>query len=501
MEVLKKYKNQLVFHLFLNFAFALFITFASYYHLPLYTLSDISFYLFHFLALQFSIFGFLYFLSINKYLFRFLFPIVFLFFSCVAYWVYFQDIAISHSIIQVSLETKADIVMDLISIPFLLYLLSSIIALIFILKYYNKLKVNQLKSPLTILAIVAVFSYSLVENYRFGTFNRRLPYNVISSSKAYFEKNSLILKPIDQTIKANIDSLNVVFILGESVRADHLQLNGYQRKTMPLLSKRKNIISFPNAYTPLTYTAISVPQILTNATLTDDYSRPKYSLIDILNHAHIQTNWIGNQTPEKSYEIFIEQSRFQKIIDPLHSELSFQKDYDDKMLPVFKTLFKPNQNQFTILHMMGSHWWYETRYPDAFRKFQPVIKSKHIPSNTSEEMINAYDNTILYLDYFINEVIQLVEKQNSNTLVIYLADHGELLGEDNLWLHAQTGKASENPAMIIWYSEGFKEKHPETVLKLKQKQNAKTDLDFFFHSILNLYQIEGIEYNKKKVIF
>ena len=118
MEVLKKYKNQLVFHLFLNFAFALFITFASYYHLPLYTLSDVNFYFFHFLALQFSIFGFLYFLSINKYLFRFLFPIVFLFFLCVAYWVYFQDIAISHSIIQVSLETKADIILDLISIHF-----------------------------------------------------------------------------------------------------------------------------------------------------------------------------------------------------------------------------------------------------------------------------------------------------------------------------------------------------------------------------------------------
>lgn len=422
-------------------------------------------------------------------------------FSCIAYWVYFQDIAISHSIIQVSLETKADIVLDLISIPFILYLISAVAILFFILKYYNKLKVNQLKSPLTILAIIALFSYSFIENYRFGTFNRRLPYNVITSSREYFGQNNLILKPINQTIKANTDSLNVIFILGESVRADHLQLNGYRRKTTPLLAKRENIISFPNAYTPLTYTAISVPQILTNATLTDDYSQPKYSLIDVLNHAKVQTNWIGNQTPEKSYEIFIEQSGYQKIIDPLHSELSFQKDYDDKMLPVFKNIFKPNKNQFTTLHMMGSHWWYETRYPEAFRKFKPVIKSKHLPSNTSEEMINSYDNTILYLDFFIDKVIEHAEKQNSNTLIIYLADHGELLGEDNLWLHAQPGKASENPAMLVWYSEGFKEKYPETISKLKQKQNQKTELDFFFHSILDVYKIEGIEYDKQKVIF
>lgn len=501
MEVIKKYKTQLLFHLFLNFVVAVFITLASYYHFPLYTFSDFGFYLSHFLVLQFSVFGFLYVLSLNKYVFRIGFPILFLLFSTVAHWVYSQDIAITHSIIQVTLETKADIALGLISLPFFLYMLVSIVMVYFILKFYTKVKVNQFKSPLIVLAIIGILSYSFVENYRFGTFNRRLPYNVITATQSYFEQNSLLLKPINTSLKTNIDSLNVIFILGESVRADHLQLNGYKRKTTPFLSQRDNIISFPNTYTPLTYTAISIPQILTNATLTDDYSRAKYSLIEVLNQANIETNWIGNQTPEKSYELFIEQSKFSKIIDPLHSELSFQKDYDEKLLPVFEIIYKPYKNQFTTLHMMGSHWWYETRYPEAFRTFKPVIKSKHIPSNTTEEMINSYDNTIVYMDYFVNETIKLVEKQNSNTLIIYLSDHGELLGEDNLWLHAQPGKASENPAMIVWYSNQFKNKYPKVVSNLKSHQTQKLDLDFFFHSILDLYQIKGIPYDQKKVIF
>jgi lipid A ethanolaminephosphotransferase len=499
MEALKKFKNQIYFHIIIYFAFGILITLASFIHFPLNDFKGYLFYCIQFLSVQFSIFGFLYILSINRIVFLITFPILFLFFSIVAYWVYFQDIAVTPGIIQVSIETKPDIVLDLISFPLLAYIFTTIITIVIIIKFYNRIEINQLKSPLIYIAIIGVFSYPIVEHYKVGAYNRKLPYAIIYATKDYFNKNNFNLKSINKPINSKVDSLSIVFILGESVRADHLQLNGYYRKTNPLLSERKNIISFPNTYTPLTYTAISVPQILTDATLTDDYSQPKYSLIDVLNHAKIQTNWIGNQTPERSYDIFIHQSEFNKIIDPLHSELSFQKEYDEKLIPFFKKIFHPFKNQFTTIHMMGSHWWYETRYPKSFRKFKPTVESKYIPSNSKEEMINSYDNTILYLDYFINETIKHVEKFNSNTLIIYLSDHGEILGENNLWLHAQKGKESENPAMIIWYSDSFKEKHPTLITNLKSNKAKKINLDFFFPSIIDLYKIEGLQYDKEKV--
>lgn len=501
MEVIKKYKTQVYFHLFLNFVIGIFVTFSSYCHLPLDSTTDYGFYFLHFLGLQFSVFGIVYILSINKYVFRIVFPTLFIVFSGIAYWVYMQDIAISQGIVQVTLETKADVAFDLISLPFILYLLSSMAMVYFVLKFYSKIKTNQLQSPLMVIATLAILFYFYAENYRYGTFSRRLPYNVVVALEEYYAKNWLVLKPIDKPVKADIDSLNVIFILGESARADHLQLNGYHRKTTPLLSNRNDIISFPNTYTPLTYTAISVPQLLTNAALTDDYSQPKYSLIEVLNHSKINTYWIGNQTPEKSYEPFIKQSQYNKIIDPLHSELSLQKDYDEQLLKPFKAILKPNQNQFITLHMMGSHWWYETRYPEPFRKFKPVIKSKFVPSNSPEEMVNSYDNTILYLDFFINETIRYVESKNSNAIIIYISDHGEILGENNLWLHAQKSKASENPAMLIWCSEKFKQKNPQIVAQLQSNRLKKTNLDFFFNTILDLYQIKGIAYDQNKVIF
>jgi glucan phosphoethanolaminetransferase (alkaline phosphatase superfamily) len=151
--------------------------------------------------------------------------------------------------------------------------------------------------------------------------------------------------------------------------------------------------------------------------------------------------------------------------------------------------------------MIGSHWWYESRYPDKFRVFKPVIKSKYIPSNTSEEMINSYDNTILYLDYFMSNIISSLKTSKTKTLLIYLSDHGELLGENGKWLHAQEDEASKNPAMILWYSDEFKTAYPEIVAALKENQFKFFSTDFFYHSILDLYKVQNFDYQKEKSVF
>ncbi|HEY0091845.1 MAG TPA: phosphoethanolamine transferase, partial [Flavobacterium sp.] len=240
-------------------------------------------------------------------------------------------------------------------------------------------------------------------------------------------------------------------------------------------------------------------QIFTDAAFSDSTIQPRHSLIEVLNAADIATNWIGNQTPEKSYEIFIKQARHSMIIDPMHSELTFQKEYDEKLLPMVHKVLTPFKNQFSVVHMMGSHWWYESRYPGSFRCYKPVIQSKHIPSNSKEEMINSYDNTVLYLDSFIDRTIKLAEKTNSQTLIIYLSDHGELLGEDNLWLHGQSGKGVSNPAMMVWYSEAFEKKNPKLIMDLKENHKKKLNLDFFFPTIMKLYGIEGLKYDDTKL--
>ena len=502
MEVIKKYKEQIKFHLILNFAVGIFITFSSYFHIPLNYISDYSIYFIHFLILQFTIYGFIYFLSINKYLFYLSFPLLFIIYSMFSYWIYTLDISISGSIIQAVMESNIDIAIDLITIPFLIYVVFIFFTIYFILNEYKKLQINQLKSPLTILAFLAIMIFYIMGEKGIGNLKWRMPYNLAFSFIEYNKKPFIKLLPINESVEKNVEDINIIFVLGESVRAKNLGLNGYYRNTTPLLDSKENLISFSNVFTPLTYTAVSIPQILTNESVKpkkNNYGR--YSIYTILNKIKIKTSWIGNQTPEKSYSIFINENDSINLIDKFRGVFSFRKKLDGELLPYFKSIFKNPKSQFITLQMIGSHWWYENRYSEEFRKFTPVIDSKHVPSLTKEQLINSYDNTIIYLDHFLNETITIIEKSSSKTILIYLADHGEILGENGKWLHAQNDESSTNPAMIVWFSNEFEKAYPNKIKNLKNNASKKITTDFFFHSILDLIDIQNFEYQKSNSIF
>lgn len=150
---------------------------------------------------------------------------------------------------------------------------------------------------------------------------------------------------------------------------------------------------------------------------------------------------------------------------------------------------------------MGSHWYYENRYKENFRKFKPVIHSKFVKANSKEEMINSYDNTILYTDYFLKNIIDNIKKQNTNTILIYLSDHGEALGENGNWLHAQESEGIKNPAAIIWFSDKFYENNKDKAAQLISIKNKKITSDFLYYTILELFEIKGIKIQQKENLF
>lgn len=297
------------------------------------------------------------------------------------------------------------------------------------------------------------------------------------------------------------DNLRIVFVLGESVRADHLSLNGYKRETNPFLSQQKNLISFKNVYTPLTYTAVSVPQILTDKSIIDNDKINLTSLFSLLNKASFNTEWIGNQSLEKSYEDIVKTNNKVTIIDEFHSFLSFKKEKDIMLLkPLITDASKP-ENKMITLHMIGSHWYYNSRFDEDFAIFKPMVSSKFVGSSSKEQLINSYDNTLLYLDFFLNELIEKLKKSSKKTVLIYLSDHGEILGEDGKWFHAQSHKSSENPAMLIWYSDAYKNENQLKIDKLHLRKEDSISTDFFYHSILDLAKIENFSYDKNLSIF
>lgn len=502
LNLLKKYKSQLYFHLLINLLIGVFITLPFYVHIPLKGFQDYSIYFVHFLLIQFSLFGFTYFLCLNKYVFYLLFPLVFTVFSGISFWVLTQDISVSPALIEAIFETSLLVTLDLITLPFILAFILVSLLIYFIIKRYNKIENNNVFSPLTIIAICGICLFFVIEQKRFNTFRSRSAYVTVFSFIDFVRTKGVNLLAVKGEVTAAIDDINVVFVLGEAVRADHFSLNGYHRKTNKLIAQLPNVVSYPNVYTPLTHTVASLQQMLTDRDLEHLKKNDLHSIYSVLNKANYKTKWVANSTVVKSYESIIFSNDEVELIDKFRSIMSFNKALDERMLKPFDSIFiKDGKGQFITLHMTGSHWYYENRYSDDFRKYMPVIDSKYVPSLTKEQMVNSYDNTLLYLDYFLNEVITIIKKAPSKTLLIYLADHGELLGENGKWLHAQGEEASMNPAMLIWYTDDFERAYPTYVKNLKLNSSKKITTDFFFNSMLDLVAIKNFDYKKSQSIF
>lgn len=320
----------------------------------------------------------------------------------------------------------------------------------------------------------------------------RLPYNVIEGIKEYRKQPKLILNTNIPNATTGIDSLKVVFVLGETLRADHLGINGYTRNTTPLLSKRENVVSFSRLYTNKTITATSVPQLLTDEKL-EDVRQLYTSVYSVANKAGFKTTWIGNQTFEKSFLPIIETNKEVLFVDKYRSVFSFDKELDEVMLKPMDSLLKRNCKQLITLHMIGSHWWYENRYTAEHRIYTPVIDSKYIPSLSKEQIVNSYDNTVVYLDNFLENIITRLEKEKAPSVMVYVSDHGELLGEAGKWLHAQENNALKNPGYIIWFSEAYIKRFPERVSALVKLKNEQITTDVIYPTLLELMDISVSE--------
>ena len=494
MENISNNKSIILFNLATNVLVVVFITGASYYHTPLNGIKDTAVYGLHLIALQTSIAGFIYLLTLSKWAFRLVFGPLFFILSCYSFWGYSQDISVTPHLIQALLETKPDIAVDLISFPYLIFISISIIILLVLFRWQSSIN-NRLNWPFYMIASLCCISvFWVLEQKRPGSLKNRLPYNIYYAVKSYMEKPTLKLNKQIPDVSYHSDELKMILVLGESVRADHLSINGYNRPTTPKLKQQSGLISFPNVYTEHTYTAVSLPQILTNQGQVQSDSE-YYSIYDILDEANYKTYWVGNQTLEKSYTPIVKTNDSIHLIDAFKSVFSFDKLRDESLIPVASNILKENRRSVISLHMIGSHWWYEDRYSTKEKKFNPVIDSKYIPSLTSEQLINSYDNTLLYLDKFISKLIGILENQETPTVLVYISDHGEQLGEEGKWLHAQSGEAAKNPAYLIWFSESYTKKYPKVVTNIKEATKINSTTDRVFYDILTLL---GISFEKIK---
>ncbi len=480
----------LVVLLILSFIVAL----SNYVRIPIATFNDGFAYLMHGGVLLCAIFGVLYMLSINKYFFGLFFPIVSILYLLTAYFLYVYNVTITAAVIDVFLNTDWYLSLEFVSSEMVIEI--SIIILVLCAFIIYRIKSQDLfhkhYSIHLALASCLIIPSVVVNNLRANTIINRVPFTIIGASDEYIKLTKLNSTPrkevgLDAVSMTN-DSLLVVLIVGEAVRNDHLGFNGYSRNTTPLLSS-KHIISFPNTRSLSTYTAASVPQLLTRADSISPFKAyEEESFISILKRCNYSTAWIANQTPDYTYDGLVKEAEVFKNVSVASSLYSDKKWTDGLILPVFSEIIEDlGSRQFVGLHTIGSHWYYNYRYPDSFMKFMPVTQSRSIRHNTKDEIINSYDNSILFMDYFISNIISMIDDRNS--ILIYVSDHGELLGEEQMWLHASEHDVLYNSACFIWMSDEYKKLNPDKFKSALANSKESYTTSLLFHTILSACNI------------
>jgi lipid A ethanolaminephosphotransferase len=289
----------------------------------------------------------------------------------------------------------------------------------------------------------------------------------------------------------------LVLAIGETVRSANFGLSGYVRQTTPELSQL-NLLVYPKVQACGTSTEVSLPCMFApigRRDYDDKRIRNEESLLHVLARVGIGVTWIDNQSGCKGVCAGLPQERIAGDADPAFCD--GERCLDGILLPRLAATLKASKGDLVVvLHMLGNHGpAYSRRYPPEFRKFVPTCESLELSECSQDEIVNAYDNAILYTDHVLASLIQYLATQSGrNAGLIYVSDHGESLGEAGLYLHGlpyQIAPALQREVpMFVWLSDGLKRDAGLSTACLRQGVSSEVSHDHLFHSVLGLLQVE-----------
>ena len=308
----------------------------------------------------------------------------------------------------------------------------------------------------------------------------------------------------------------VIMVLGETARADHLGLNGYARDTTPRLAQ-ENVVSLRNVWSCGTNTAASVPCMFSNLGREAFENRQTNTegLVDVLQRAGLAVLWLDNQpggckgvcdrVPKVDYKQLQANGADLCADDECFDEVML-RGLDERIaqLPAERRA----RGVVVFMHQMGSHGpAYYKRTPAGFKKFMPECTTNALQQCPREQVVNAFDNTILYNDHFLASAIDWLKQRDNQwaPAMVYLSDHGESLGENNLYLHGLPYRfapdVQKHVPWIFWLSPTFEQQSGVKLDCLARQQGEKLSHDHYFHSTLGLLGVQTQVHDPARDVF
>ncbi|MFY9512833.1 MAG: phosphoethanolamine--lipid A transferase [Rubrivivax sp.] len=296
--------------------------------------------------------------------------------------------------------------------------------------------------------------------------------------------------------------LVVLMVVGETARAANWGLNGYARQTTPELAALP-VISFGEVTSCGTNTEVSLPCMFApvgRRNYDETRIRGSESLLPLLQRAGVGVLWRDNQSGCKGVCDGVPSEQMQDLNPPgLCSDgrcldEALLQGLDEKLAAAGHT--QPG-TQLIVMHQLGNHGpSYFRRYPPAFERFQPACRSDDLRRCSQQEIVNAYDNALLYTDHVLARAIQTLRARAGqvDSALLYVSDHGESLGENNLYLHGLPYSIAplvqKRVPMLLWLSDGFASASGIDADCLRQRATQPAAHDHLFHTLLSLLDVQ-----------
>jgi glucan phosphoethanolaminetransferase (alkaline phosphatase superfamily) len=270
-----------------------------------------------------------------------------------------------------------------------------------------------------------------------------------------------------------------VLVVGESARRDHWGLYGYSRNTTPQLAAESNVVLFGNVVSQAALTQISVPLIITRNTI-EQMDQRENSVVSLFNEIGFSTHWFSTQ----------QRDQYTGAINRYSSEAGevrfLDRQYDLALVDLVKRAAPDGGRHFFLLHTQGSHGVFEDRCPPEKRLFPvgPEVADR-------DRLINAYDNSIVYTDFVLTELIAFLKQRPGITALLYVADHGENLKDDdrNLLGHFYNNEYDLPIPMVFWYSERFAGRYPYKVAAVKRNAERPLSTNSIFYTLADMANV------------
>ena len=450
-----------------------------------------------------------------------------------AYFMSQYGVLIDVGMLRNTAETNTAEVMDLLSIKLCAYLLilgvlPSVLLYNTPIQYrswYRELlfKLFAGGASVALLGVVALANYQGLASLFRNHHEIRLmlvPSNVVGASFGYVgERIGTAAKPFAKVGEDAQRELAwqqhsrkslTVLVVGESARAANFGLLGYERNTTPELSKEAGLIAFSDVHSCGTETAVSVPCMFSNLTRKEyqaTQAKNQEGLLDILQRAGLAVRWRDNQSGCKGT---CDRVQFEDVSNLKDPALCTSSECHDEVLleGVSEMIDNLQQDTVLVLHQMGSHGpEYFKRYPMQYERFTPVCPSNALNQCSEQSIINAYDNTLVYTDHVLASLIDLLRSKQGkvDTAMLYLSDHGESLGEYNLFLHGTpymlAPEQQKHVPMLAWFSDNYRQAFGVDTDCLNRNRNEPLSQDNLFHSMLGLLQVHTAVYNPQLDLF